>query len=86
MTRSPSGKASAGGDRVRASMRGERYESFVVRVLVRDSGEMGPGQVTHVASGQRLHFTKPEQVPELIRRQLALADVTACVPGPDPPP
>jgi hypothetical protein len=85
MTRSPSGKASAGGDRTHASMRGERYESFVVRVLVRESGETGPGQVTHVASGQRLHFTEPDQLPDLIRRQLALANVSACVPGPDPP-
>jgi hypothetical protein len=66
-------------------MRGERYESFVVRVLVRVSGQTGPGQVTHVASGQRLHFAEPEQLPELIRRQLALANVTACAPGADPP-
>jgi hypothetical protein len=85
MTRSPSGKASAGGDRVRPSMRGERYESFVVRVLVRATGEMGPGQVTHVASGQRLHFTEPEHLPDLIRRQLAIANAASCPPAPEPP-
>ena len=82
MSRPPSDDLSTPGDSVVPSLREERYESFVVRVLVGRDGDITRGQVTHVASGKQLHFTNPERVPDLIRRQLALA--SASWPAPDP--
>lgn len=73
MTRPPAGKPSAQADDDGRKMAGERYESFVVRVLVGIDGDIARGQVTHVASGERLHFTQPEHVPDLIRR-MAIAN------------
>lgn len=55
------------------SMRGEDYEAFVVRLLVGYDGDVVHGQLTHVTSGQQLHFRAPEDLPSLIRRQLAIA-------------
>lgn len=72
MTRPPSGHPSAQADDIGRNMAGERYESFVVRVLVGIDGDIARGQVTHVASGERLHFTQTEHLPDLIRR-LAIA-------------
>jgi hypothetical protein len=72
MPRPPSGDLSAGGDRVDRALGSEHYESFVIRVLVDVDGYIARGQLTHVASGQRLQFTEPERVPDLIRR-LAVA-------------
>jgi len=73
MTRSPSGNSSARGDPIGRDMGADHYESFVVRVLVDIDGDISRGQVTHVASGERLHFAQPEHVPDLIRR-LAIAN------------
>ena len=67
MSQPPSGISSDGGD-AGSKMTAERYESFVIRVLVGTDGGIERGQVTHVATGQRLHFTEPERLPDLIRR------------------
>jgi hypothetical protein len=72
MTRSASGNSSAQGDHIGRDMGTQHYESFVVRVLVGVDGDIGRGQITHVATGERLHFAEPEHVPDLIRR-LAIA-------------
>jgi hypothetical protein len=72
MTRSASGNSSARGDHIGPDMGTEHYESFVVRVLVGIEGDIARGQITHVASGERLHFSQPEHIPDLIRR-LAVA-------------
>jgi hypothetical protein len=68
MAPSLSGNSSAQGDGVGHHMGADHYESFVVRVLVGIDGDIARGQVTHVGSGERLHFTKPEHVPDLMRR------------------
>ncbi|MBV9171999.1 MAG: hypothetical protein JOZ81_18145 [Chloroflexi bacterium] len=72
MTGSPRGRPAAGGDGDvgQPNMRELRYESFVVRMLIRSNGDVVSGQMTHVAQGRRLYFTAPEEVPHLIRRQL----------------
>ena len=80
MTRSPSDESSAHGGGVIPSMRSETYETFVVRLLVRNDGDILRGHVTHVSSGQQLHFTEPERVPDLIRRQLATANAARRMP------
>ena len=76
MTRTPSDDPSAHGGRVVPSLRTEAYETFVVRLLVRSDGDIVRGHVTHVASGQQLHFTEPERIPDLMRRQLATTSMT----------
>ena len=81
MTHSPpDGDPSAPGGRAVPRMRGKEYESFVVRLLIGYDGEIVHGQVTHVASGQRRHFTDPEHLPNLIRRQLANSTSARFVP------
>lgn len=72
MTRPLSGNPSACANRDGQKMAGERYESFVVRVLVYRDGDIARGPVTDVASGERVHFAQPELVPDLMRR-LAVA-------------
>ena len=80
MTRTPSDDPPGQGGRVVPSLRSEAYETFVVRLLVRSDGDILRGHVTHVASGQQLHFTEPERVPDLMRRQLASANMTRRTP------
>lgn len=77
-TADPRGSVSA------PTMRAEGYESFVVRVLVRrHDGRILNGKLTHVASGQHLHFTAPERLPDLIRRLLAVTDAEPFSPHAD---
>jgi hypothetical protein len=49
----------------------ERYDSFVVRVLVRcTTGTIIHGHVTHMPSGRRSYFTNPQRVVEFMYDQL----------------